>query len=82
MLSVLTVEKAGSNKSIEMSYSSPEGENTAYLVGQFLAKYILWTQVILTDDNDVIVLRDGNGDLWVTQSQVYNSVCFVEQEGE
>lgn len=78
MLSVLTVDKAGCDKTIEMFHSSPEGKDLCYLVGIFLSRYGSWDKVVLTKDEDVVALRDGNGDYWIAQSVVYESICMVE----
>jgi len=80
MLSLLTVLKVSNNKCIEMFYSSPKGEDLYYLIGVFISKYQTWTKVVPLQDSDVILLRDENGDYWLAQSQVYEIVCFVEQE--
>jgi len=81
MLSVLTVQKVGSKKCIEMFHSSPEGGDLCYLMGVFLFKRQLWQQVIPLQGTDLAVLRDGNNNLWVAESQIYDSVCYVETNG-
>jgi len=82
MLSVLTVEQAGSNKSIEMFHSSPEGEDLYSLVKLFLQQHPSWIANPFISTRKAIVVEDNDGNYWVAQSQMYDSICFVEQEGE
>ena len=81
MLSVLTVERVGASKGLncmDMFHSSPEGEDTRPLVNFFLGQKPTWSFEFSNKAEDVILLRDSLGDLWVAQSVVYEGVCIVE----